>query len=443
MVFCFNRMNISVSNLILFSIMLLSLILIFGYFNNTRTSKIENFIDPIVVSCTPENYKMYTTQYITNSNMEFKDAYEKCTDHVSTVNLNMMSLNDELQYLMDSNIDLNDLNGSLTGTRNGLSNDLTNSNNHFYSLSNSNILLNENLVGLTDSNSNLNSVSNLLDSMDSYQNRINALSNLENTITGQICDEMNQGVNCGLNSIETLTKEKLQEVLQSHIDSIPDLSQAYILAVKMWIAYQKASLGSLIDSSDSNMVAAIGAYDETMETLNRAEKSMYTVIQLYSLYKDNFFHTTEGESNSMITLSNLPNNTNTNINIPFSNSFTYSNQVSDNSYNKLFETCSSSNTETETNSNIYNVEALCTSSNYSVIIETITASNCSTTDEREDCVREQDSNVRSGLEYIYRSEFTRESINNIVDNKNMVDQNIIITFLHNVFNKQHDAIVST
>ena len=308
MVFCFNRMNISVSNLILFSIMLLSLILIFGYFNNTRTSKIENFIDPIVVSCTPENYKMYTTQYITNSNMEFKDAYEKCTDHVSTVNLNMMSLNDELQYLMDSNIDLNDLNGSLTETRNGLSNDLTNSNNHFQSLSDSNIRLNENLVGLTDSNSNLNSVSNLLDSMDNYQNRINALSNLENTITGQICDEMSQGVNCGLNSIETLTKEKLQEVLQSHIDSIPDLSQAYILAVKMWIAYQKAYLGSLIDSSDSNMVAAIGAYDETMETLNRAEKSMYTVIQLYSLYKDNFFHTTEGESNSMITLSNLPNN---------------------------------------------------------------------------------------------------------------------------------------
>ena len=437
MVFCFNRMNISVSNLILFSIMLLSLILIFGYFNNTRTSKIENFIDPIVVSCTPENYKMYTTQYITNSNMEFKDAYEKCTDHVSTVNLNMMSLNDELQYLMDSNIDLNALNGSLTTKRDELSSNLTNSNNHFDSLSDSNIQLNENLVGLTDSNSNLNSVSNLLDSMNSYQNRIDALNSLENTITGQICQEMS--VNCGLNSIETLTKEKLQEVLQSHIDSIPNLSQAYILAVKMWIAYQKASLGNLIDSSDSNMVAAIGAYDETMETLNRAEKSMYTVIQLYSLYEDNFFHTTEGKSNSMITLSNLPNNTN--INIPFSNSFTYSNQVSDNPYNKLFETCSSSNTETD--SNIYNVEALCTSSNYSVIIETITASNCSTNDEREDCVREQDSNVRSGLEYIYRSEFTRESINNTVENKNTVDQNIIITFLYNVFNTQHDAIVST
>ena len=439
MVFCFNRMTVNTIKPILFCVMILCAIITFSYLNNQRVNTIEQFFDSISDStppskfdCTTDKIDFYTTQYITQSNLEYKDAYEKCMDYTSTVNLNLVSLVDPLVDLLTEHSRLSDSNSILQTSNDTLSNDLSASNGLKDDLDIEWSDLNSNNIDLNNTNSNLNSISNLLGTMDEYQGKINALSNLQNAITSQLCTEMsgNYGSNCGLKHIEELTKEKLKDILQSHIDIVPNLSEAYILAVKMWIAYEKGR--GLIDR-DSNMTEAINAYNRTMTTLNTAEESMYTVIQLYGLYENNFFYTIHGFSNADFTLSNQDSN----INIRFaSDGFSYSN--TDSNYVKLFETCSSSNTISETNSNHYNVDASCTSSNYSEIIETI--SNC---ESRDTCIREQDSNVKSGLEYIYRAKFDRNFINTFTDTntdstystyKANVDKNIVQTFLHKVFN---------
>lgn len=445
MVISLNRMNML--KLILFTIIILFGAGVFMYLNKCRTSKIETFIETFLPH-DPSQCDYYIHQYETYSNSEFRDAYLRCTEHISTVETELGSLLSSAD-LIDKHDMLTETKSNLIASNLELQSNLADSNTYYESLSNSNIALTEQHAGLTASNSNLESVSNLLNDMDSYQLRINSLSDLEAEITNQVCEEM--GSNCGLQSIETLTKDKLQEVLQNHIDVVPKLSEAYILAVKMWIAYKKASgtgnNDALIDPvSDSNMSSALNAYNDTISLFNTVEKSMYSVVQYFSLYKDNFYYTTHAAaaSNSTITLSNIPNSSDSVI-IDFdtdSNVYDYTYNAGDDVYDKLFQTCTSSNTsslvESSSNQYTYSVEASCASSNYAEIIETI--SNCS---DRDTCVKEQSSNVQSGLEYIYRSEFSRDNINGTYTDDDetsfssftsTVDEKIIKTFLHHVFN---------
>jgi len=344
---------------------------------------------------------------------------------------------------------LTETKSNLWASNQELNSNLADSNDYYASLSNSNVQLTEQHAGLTASNSNLETISNLLTDMDLYQQKIDALSDLEAQITNQVCTAMSQmSEDCGLESIETLTTDKLQEVLQNHIDIVPKLSKAYILAVKMWIAYKKAGGGgddALISVGDSNMRAAREEYDSTIALFNTAETSMYSVVQYFSLYKDNFYYTTHAaaESNSTITLSNIPNSSDS-ITIDFnSNDSHYTYTVGDDDvYNKLFETCTSSNTQSlvegSSNQYTYTVAASCASSNYAEIIESI--SNCDDRN-RDTCVKEQSSNVQSGLEYIYRNQFSRNQINGDYSDDDAfsnatseVDEKIIKTFLHHVFN---------
>lgn len=439
MVISLNRMNISMLKLILFTIIILFGAGIFMYLNKCRTAKIETFVEG-VLEHDPTQCDYYIQEYETTSNSEFRDAYLRCTEHISTVETELGSLLNSAD-LIDTHYMLTETKSNLLASNQELNSNLTDSNNYYESLSNSNVQLTAQHAGLTASNSNLETISNLLNVMDNYQLRINSLSNLEAEITNQVCTEMSEG--CGLQSIETLTTDKLQEVLQNHIDIVPKLSKAYILAVKMWIAYQKAGGGGddetrLIDAEDSNMQDAIQSYDNTIELFKTVETSMYSVVQYFSLYKDNFYYTTHAaaESNSTITLSNIHNGED--ITIPFNSNDNYVYSFDD-VYDKLFETCTSSNTRSnvEGSSNpekyTYSVEASCASSNYAEIIESI--SNCS---DRDNCVKEQSSNVQSGLEYIYRSEFSRNQINSTDDEfssvTSEVDQKIVGTFLDKVFN---------
>lgn len=456
MVISLNRMNML--KLILFTIIILFGAGVFMYLNKCRTSKIETFIETFLQH-DPSQCDYYIHQYETYSNSEFRDAYLRCTEHISTVETELGSLLSSAD-LIDKHDMLTETKSNLIASNLELQSDLEYSKSNYESLSNSNITLTEQHARLRASKSNLESVSNLLNDMDSYQSRIDSLSNLEAEITQQVCTAMN--TDCGLQSMETLTKDKLQEVLQKHIDIVPKLSKAYILAVKMWIAYKKASgtdnNDALIESSHSNMLFALNQYNNTISLFNTVETSMYSVVQYFSLYKDNFYYTTYAASNSRITLSNIPSSDSVTIDsvtIDFdtdSNVYTYN--AGDDVYDKLFETCTSSNTsslvESSSNQYTYSVEASCASNNYAEIIETI--SNCSDRD-RETCLKEQSSNVQSGLEYIYRSEFSREEINqNYTDDDaensfssatSAVDEKIIKTFLQHVFNTTKPTSTTT
>lgn len=453
MVISLNRMNISILKLILFTIIISFGAVIFMYINKCRTSKIEAFVEG-VLEHDPTQCDYYIQEYETNSNSEFRDTYLKCTEHISTIETELGSLLNSAD-LIDAHDMLTEINSNLSASNRELKSNLADSNDHYESLSNSNVQLTEQHAGLTVYNSNLETISNLLNDMDSNQLRINSLSNLEAEITQQVCTKMSQmSPECGLQSMETLTKEKLQEVLQNHIDIVPKLSKAYILAVKMWIAYQKAGSGTnpLVDSgTDSNMKAALDAYDSTIDLFNTAETSMYSVVQYFSLYKDNFYYTTHAasESNSTITLS-IPNSSDS-ITIDFNSNdsdYTYTYNAGD-VYAKLFETCTSSNTQSNvdglSNQYTYTVAAVCTASNYAEIIESI--SNC---DDRDTCAKEQSSTVESGLEYIYRSRFSRYVINEEYANDDAfskataeVDEKIIKTFLNHVFNTNKPSASST
>ena len=282
--------------------------------------------------------------------------------------------------------------------------------------------------------------------MDSYQEKINKLTELEDTINSQLCDEMQQ--KCSLYEMEDFTKEKLEEILQNHIDTIPYLSKAYILAVKMWVAYQKASGDrALIEITDPVMEYAMKSYTDTINLLKRAEESMYKVRELYKLNKDLFYYTTAAEAASNSTIQLNVFESSNQIEITFSNEFVYnpSQSITGSDYDTLFSTCGSSNNIQETISlgtgrfstmDIWTVTPNCSSSNYANIIEN-GIDNCDIGSNREDCVREQNPAVESGLEYIYRSKFSRSDINSSTDlpeNKNDVDILIANAFLNKVFN---------
>ena len=476
MVISLNRMNIRIVAIILFCVFVFVL---FTYFNKCRIKTIEHFfedadanadtaspteetevitaptvereskISPIKILCNEDNFEYYKEQYLTLSNDAFEDAYKKCHNFYSTIDLHTKSSSSELLTLKNRFVDLSESNNDLTEERDGLSNDLAESNAYLYALSNSNQELNQELIRLSNSNNDLESISNLLDDMDSYQEKIDKLTDLENIINSQLCDEMQQ--NCSLYEMEHFTKEKLEAILQNHINTIPDLSKAYILAVKMWVAYQKASGDRpLIESTDPNMRSAIKSYTDTIDLLKTAEESMYKVRELYKLNKDLFYYTTEAEaaSNSTIHLNVFDESSNP-IEITFSNGFVYNPSPSiTGEYDALFSTCGSSNdssqetislkTGGENTVNIWTVTPYCSSSNYANIIEN-GIGNCAIESSREDCVREQNQEVKSGLEYIYRSKFLRSHINSSTNtdlpaNKNDVDNLIAIAFLNKVFN---------
>ena len=470
MVIYLNRMNIRIVAIILFCVFVF---VVFIYFNKCRIKTIEHFFDdasadasspteeteevstpivereskisPIKIVCNEDNFEYYKEQYLTLSNDAFEDAYKKCNNFYSTIDLHTKSSSSELRTLKNRFVDLSDSNTDLTEERDGLSNDLADSNAYLDALSTSNQELNKELRGLSNDNKDLEGISNLLGDMDSYQEKINKLTELENTINSQLCNDMQQ--NCSLYKMEHFTKEKLEAILQNHINTIPELSKAYILAVKMWVAYQKASGDRpLIESTDSNMQYAIKSYTDTIDLLKTAEESMYKVRKLYKLNKDLFYYTTAAEaaSNSTIHL----NVNESSIEITFSNEFVYnpSQSITDGQYDALFSTCGSSNNSSQefislgtggdSTMDIWTVTPYCSSSNYANIIEN-GIDNCVIGSNREDCVREQNPAVKSGLEYIYRSKFSRSDINSSTDlpgNKNDVDNLIAIAFLNKVFN---------
>ena len=420
----------------LIGIMILVSFIILYYCNTKRTKVIENFFDDNI--------------YDVKGCLKDQELVNGLCKYTTDVEIEMVPLSTELINLIDLNIDLTGQLTTLTDSNTKLSKDLLNSNNHRSNLAVTNSILTDSNAYLTETVSNYQSISNLLGEMDQLQLRVNALSNLENTIVNETCSNLDIGSsNCSLISIEKLTKEKLQNVLQEHINMIPSLSKSYILAVKLWIAYKKACGGDdpncLVSNSDQKMQEAKEAYDDTMRNLKAGEQSMYAVKELYSLYNSNFYYTESNiesniESNAAdFTLSNASSN----YNIVFVGSSNYKYvddyYIVDHPYSKLFETCTSSNTLSNhlADSNIFDVKGvICGSSSYSEIVESI--SNC---DNRDTCKKEQDSNIQSGLEYIYRDEFDRVYINGYSDTndassdqKNQVDENIIKTFLFKVFN---------
>lgn len=426
---CFNAMNLVL--FILLFLVCFGVVYAFHGLNKKRKDIVEKFVEE-TIQCTHENMREYTNQYINNSNVLYKDRYEKCRDTTSTVVIPSRLEVDPLEELMEQHSKLSDSNDSLTYERNTLSNNHSDSNSILSDLSDTNSNLNNSNNQLSNQKSNLESISNMLNEMDNYQLRINELNSLETIITGQVCDEMGVNSNCGLIHSEHFTKEELQRVLQVHIDNLSGLSEAYIMAVKLWVAYKKASSGTdqLIDIPNSNLSSALSSYDTTMDTLKEAEQSMYTVKKLYEHYKSNFYYTQSNNSNATITLSNVPDD----VEISFGSNYSYTNTDQDNNdYNTLFETCT--NSTTQTNSNNYDISGIeCSSSNYAAeILETI--SNCT---NREECVREQGSNVKSGLESIYRKKFTRDFVLNYTTSegsgtKTDVDKKIAHKFLEKVF----------
>lgn len=427
---CFNAMNLVL--FILLFLVCFGVVYAFHGLNKKRKDIVEKFVEE-TIQCTHENMREYTNQYINNSNVLYKDRYEKCTDTTSTVVIPSRLEVDPLEELMEQHSKLSDSNDSLTDERDTLNSNISDSNSILTDLSDRNSNLNDSNNQLSNQQSNLESISNMLNEMDNYQLRINKLNSLETIITGQVCDEMGVNSNCGLIHSEHFTKEELQRVLQVHIDNLSGLSEAYIMAVKLWVAYKKASSGTdqLIDIPNSNLSSALSSYDTTMDTLKEAEQSMYTVKKLYEHYKSNFYYTQSNNSNATITLSNVPDD----VEISFGSNYSYTNTDQDNDdYNTLFETCT--NSTTQTNSNNYDISGIeCSSSNYAAeILETI--SNCT---NRNDCVREQDSNVKSGLESIYRKKFTRDFVLNYTTSetsptvKTDVDKKIAHKFLEKVF----------
>ena len=406
----------------LIGIIILVLLCIFYYVNTKRTRVIEQFND--VTGCLKD-------QELVNGLCQYKTGVE----------IEMVPLSTELINLIDLNIDLTGQLSNLTESNTTLSNTLSNSEDRRDALAVTNSNLTQSNADLTETVSNYQSISNLLGEMDALQLKVNALSDLENTIVNEMCSNLDidsSSSNCSLISIEKLTKEKLQNVLQEHINMIPSLSKSYILAVKLWIAYKKACGNDcLVEVTNSNMLEAKEAYDDTMRNLKAGEQSMYTVKELYSLYNSNFYYTNIESNAADFTLSNASSN----YNIVFvgSSNYKYDDYNIEDPYSKLFETCTSSNTLSRdlADSNIFDVEGvICASSNYSEIVETI--SNCF---NRDECQKEQNSNIQSGLEYIYRDQFHRVYINGYSDTndassdqKNQVDENIIKTFLYKVFN---------
>ena len=477
MVISLNRMNIRIVAIILFCVFVFVL---FTYFNKCRIKTIEHFfedasadasslteeteevstpivereskISPIKIACNEDNFEYYKEQYLTLSNDAFEDAYKKCHNFYSTIDLHTKSSSSKLLTLKNRFADLSKSNNDLTEERDGLSNDLADSNAYLRALTESNTKLNDELEGLSNNNKDLESISNLLGDMDSYQEKINKLTELEDTINSQLCTEMKQ--NCSLYEMEHFTKEQLEAILQNHIDTIPNLSKAYILAVKMWVAYQKAGGNRpLIERTDLDMQYAIKSYNDTIDLLKTAEESMYKVRALYKLNKDLFYYTTAAEaaSNSTIHLNVFESESSNPIEITFSNDFVYNpiesitgSDYSD--YDTLFSTCGSSNNSSQktislgtggiSTMDIWTVTPYCSSSNYENIIEN-GIHNCDIGSNRDDCVREQNPEVESGLEYIYRSKFSRSDINsstNLPGNKNEVDSRIANAFLNKVFN---------
>jgi hypothetical protein len=388
---------------------------VFDYFNRNRFSLIEPFVVP--VNCSPDNMRLYE-----QDRGLYEDEYNQCFKITSIRDVDGPQLDTEQSRLERANKALTYQLSQLTSEHETLSNNITLSNAELVSRSNINTQLTQCNIYLNSENSNLTSISNLLLDMDALQGTYDSLSNLEYTIIGEMCTQMLNGdSNCGVTQKEDFTKDKLQEILQAHIRMIPYLSESYLLAVKLWIAYNKAE-GLVMDTDREH---AIDSYNSTLDTLKAAEKSMYNVKVLYNLYKSNLYYTSSNASNANFSLSNNDEV----FDISYTgNQYMYtSNSLSD-TYNKLFETCSNN---IESTSNIFIITDLeCASSNYDDMIESI--SNCT---DRPDCERAQSSNVQSGLEYIYRNEFSRDDVNlyPTSTSKNTVDDNIINMFISKVF----------
>ena len=208
---CFNKMN-----LVLFILLFL---VCFGAMyalqslNRKRKTMVENFIDE-TIQCTNDNIKEYTTRYIAESNLAFKDKYEKCTDFTTTVDIPSRMKTDPLIDLMIINSRLNDSNVDLIRKENELNSNLSDSNAELIQKQDLNSSLTDSNNSLSSTNSNLEGISNILQGMNAYQSKIDKLSNLDSLISGQICEEMGTGSNCGLIHYEQFTREKLQLVLQ-------------------------------------------------------------------------------------------------------------------------------------------------------------------------------------------------------------------------------------
>tara|TARA_B110000261_G_scaffold161089_1_gene201908 strand:- start:331 stop:1470 length:1140 start_codon:yes stop_codon:yes gene_type:complete len=374
--------------------------------------------------CSYENNKLYYTRYITESNQEFKELYEKCNDKTSTVDIAMKSIRNDLIALMESNINLNAELSNLNNSQASLSNELSESNIYRTQLTESNIYLTDSNNSLSNEYDKLVGISNLVDEMRSHQSNLDLLYDLDGIISEEVCLEMlggsNLGSNCGLISAEKLTKDKFEKTLQAHINDIPILSTSYILAVKLWIATKKADTLFTTTNHDTTILSqAREAYGYTMKLLNDVEVSMYNIIQLYHAYGRNFYYSEDNIGN--ISLSNV--------------SETYSNislivpdiTANDNIYQELCGTCSSSNIDSDS----------------------IVCSNLPSEEVEEETLsddKKQPTPIRSGLEKIYRSNFTRNFINTYSENtvsnteKSNIDEKIISTFLYKVFYRSTEII---
>lgn len=393
-------------------------VMILWYFNKKRTILLEKFLDISHYEITPT----------TCSNGDVDNI--QCNE-ISSIDDLRNTAYSTLTLLIDINRDLNSRFNELTITNTSLSNELSDSNSYRNALSTTNDELNTKKSELTETESNYKEISALLTSMDGLQGKTDALAELEYTIVGGSCDGDNgeDNMSCsnqGLIDKETFTKQKLESILQKHIDIVPELSESYLLAVKLWIAYKKSEL--LLLNTNTNMTNALNAYNDTLMTLKNVETSMFRVIEIYRMYKDNFFYTSSNteSDNDVITLSNLVGSDT--LTIPFnSDDSDYRLNLPENDSivnDELFKTCR--NTATDT------VVVQCSHSNYSRIIETIP--NC--TDAT--CLKKQSINVKSGLEYIYRSKFSRNFVNDYISTgpnqtKADVDRNIQNEFIGRVF----------
>ena len=144
MVISLNRMNIRIVAIILFCVFVFVL---FTYFNKCRIKTIEHFfedasddasspteeteeistpivereskISPIKIVCNEDNFEYYKEQYLTLSNDAFEDAYKKCHNFYSTIDLHTKSSSSELLTLKNRFADLSESNNDLTEERDG------------------------------------------------------------------------------------------------------------------------------------------------------------------------------------------------------------------------------------------------------------------------------------------------------------------------------------
>lgn len=400
--------NTVIGIVILFLYMLTLLI---AYFNNQRKDLIEQFLYN-------ENDHHPPIQYISNIEDDMKSPY-------TTVLTDLLDTNGQLKNTLSN---LTDVNASIRDQ-------LVTSNLRVSTMSNELTLLTDNKSNLDTTVTNFKEIDNILS--HSVQSQVDALSDLEYTIVGEMCSSMGC-VNQGLSQKESLTREKLTEILQGHINVIPHLSRSYILAVKLWIAHKKYV--TILSTDNDDIKRALSTYNETLDRLKEAEESMFVVKELYEMYKRNVYHTPPSD-NATITLSNVDDEIGSSTQIRFdSNGYRYNGKIEFPEYDKLFQTCTSSNVQDVTTT-VWSIDSVeCSASNYS-LIENIR--ECPKLPQNDECLIAQPSIVKSGLEYIYRSELSRDYINsstssissiNQVDTINHVDTNIKKMFLHKVFN---------